>query len=73
MLKTWNNAATLIQKIVRGWLVRWHLPMIYRDYIEWRNWKHYNDCASKIQAFYKCAKVYHNLNPNLLLKRNYSD
>ncbi|KAK5640627.1 hypothetical protein RI129_011438 [Pyrocoelia pectoralis] len=53
----WNRAATVLQKYIRRWLVLWHLPEFYEEYLEWRTTLYYNTMATRIQALWKGYKV----------------
>ncbi|KAJ8929280.1 hypothetical protein NQ314_018035 [Rhamnusium bicolor] len=52
-MKKLNRLATLIQKCVRGWLLRYHLPDILHEYYDTMCINLYNRMASKIQALWK--------------------
>lgn len=52
-MELWKKAAMLIQRVVRGWLVRWHMPDYYRAYILRRQRKYYNEKATKIQSLWR--------------------
>lgn len=52
-IELWRKAAILIQRVVRGWLVRWHMPEYYRAYILRRQQKYYNEKATKIQSLWR--------------------
>ncbi|CAH1113277.1 unnamed protein product [Psylliodes chrysocephalus] len=48
-----KNAAIVIQKYVRGWLLRYHLPDKLQEFYDENCFKFYNQCAAKIQATWK--------------------
>lgn len=52
-LEKLNKAATIIQKWVRGWLTRWHMPEIYQKFLDERARRYYNEMAAKIQAWWR--------------------
>lgn len=58
-IKQWNKAATMIQKHVRGWLVRWHLPELYAYLLDLKYQRYYNTMATKIQALWRGYSVGH--------------
>ncbi|CAG9855758.1 unnamed protein product [Phyllotreta striolata] len=48
-----RKAAITIQKLVRGWLVRYHLPDRLQEYYDEICFRHYSKAAAKIQATWK--------------------
>ncbi|KAG5898373.1 hypothetical protein JTB14_015805 [Gonioctena quinquepunctata] len=52
-----KRAATVIQKHVRGWLLRYHLPDMLHEYYDLKSLKLYNEMATKIQARWKGYQV----------------
>ncbi|KYB28378.1 hypothetical protein TcasGA2_TC032577 [Tribolium castaneum] len=58
MIKNWHSKATTIQRFVRGWLVRLHLPERLKNYHYFLSTKYYNEKATKIQALWRgyCAR-----------------
>lgn len=50
MVKKWNKAAIAIQRRIRGWLLRWHLPEYYDRYYYRLQLRIYNKKATIIQA-----------------------
>lgn len=56
-IKHWNGKATIIQKHVKGWLVRWHLPELYAELLDLKYQRYYNQMATKIQALWRGYSV----------------
>ncbi|KAF5296390.1 hypothetical protein FQA39_LY12509 [Lamprigera yunnana] len=56
-IRKWHQAATVLQKYVRRWLVIWHLPEIYRNYYEWYMEMYYHKMATRIQALWRGYRV----------------
>jgi myosin heavy subunit len=53
MIKNWHKQATTIQKYVRGWLVRLHLPDLLKAHYYDLSVAYYNEQATKIQAAWR--------------------
>ncbi|XP_030755390.1 unconventional myosin-Va-like [Sitophilus oryzae] len=51
--KAVRNAAITVQRYVRGWLARYHLPDIVQEYYDKMCLRHYNNMATKIQCNWK--------------------
>ncbi|XP_022905197.2 spermatogenesis-associated protein 17-like [Onthophagus taurus] len=61
MVKFWHQQATIIQRWVRGWLVRWHLPETYQEYFIRLTQSYYDKMATKIQALWRGYLVRKNM------------
>lgn len=61
-IKDWNKKAITIQRFVRGWLARIHLPERLKDYFYYLSAFYYNQQATIIQAFWRgyCVNIYFN-------------
>ncbi|KAB0796361.1 hypothetical protein PPYR_10422 [Photinus pyralis] len=57
LVERWHRAAIVLQKFVRRWLVLWHLPQFYEEYLQWRNETYYHRMATRIQAAWRGYKV----------------
>ncbi|KAK9737766.1 IQ calmodulin-binding motif [Popillia japonica] len=57
IVRYWHNMATVIQKVVRGWLVRWHRVDYLKQYLARMEERDLNNNARKIQAFYRGYQV----------------
>ncbi|XP_063920592.1 uncharacterized protein LOC135135463 isoform X2 [Zophobas morio] len=53
LIKDWHKKVTFVQKYVRGWLVRRHLPELLKEYYDALSIKYYHNCATKIQALWR--------------------
>lgn len=62
MIRNWNKAATHIQRIIKGWLIRWHLLEAYEEYYKRLQEINYNLQATKIQALWRGYHVCNNIN-----------
>ncbi|KAF5290688.1 hypothetical protein FQR65_LT01978 [Abscondita terminalis] len=69
-IRRWHQAATILQKYIRRWLVLWHLPKTYKEYYEWFCASYYHKMATRIQALWRGYWYRKDrLSPKELLKR----
>ncbi|GJQ77816.1 hypothetical protein Trydic_g16073 [Trypoxylus dichotomus] len=65
MIARWHKHAVTIQKVVRGWLVRWHRADYLREYLARIQKRDLDNCATKIQAYWKGYRVRKALNKTI--------